>query len=80
MLSTVHPEEHLYEVPEELESSRRNSSFSSVTLRKKGKYISSYKIEEKYAFKVCFITNLNVNSAEVRCHKNIINAMTTYRR
>lgn len=65
----MHPEEHLYEVPEELESSRRNSSFSSVTLRKKNKYISSYNIEEKFAFKVCFITNVNVNSAEVRTNR-----------
>lgn len=61
----MHPEEHLYEMPEDGESLRSSSSFSSVTLRKKGKYISSYKIEEKFSFKVCFLTNLNVTSAEV---------------
>lgn len=62
---SVHPDEHLYEIPEESETSRMNSSFSSVTLRKKGKYVSSYNIEEKFSFKICFIINLNVHSAEV---------------
>lgn len=69
----MHPEEHLYEVPEDGESLRSSSSFSSVTLRKKGKFISSYKIEEKFALKVCFLTNLNVTSAEV-CNSFVIHS------
>lgn len=62
---SVHRDEHLYEVPEEADMSRRNSS-SSVTLRKKSRFVSSYNVDDKFSFKICFITNLNVQSAEVR--------------
>lgn len=68
----VHPDENLYEMPEEAETSRMSSSFSSVTLRKKGKYTSSYNIEDKFSFKVSFITNLNVQSAEVRVDLEVL--------
>ncbi|RZF40704.1 hypothetical protein LSTR_LSTR007995 [Laodelphax striatellus] len=55
----VHPE-NVYENPDTMdELNRTRSSFSTLTLRKKGKYISAWSIEEKFQFRVTALCKLN---------------------
>lgn len=63
-------QDYVYETLDDIDINRTRHSLSSLTLRKnKGKYQSSWTIDDLFSFKVCAITRLNTDvnrTVEVR--------------
>ena len=55
--------ENIFENPEADSLKRTRPSFSTLTLRKKGKHISVWKIEDQFMFQVNGISRLNCDAA-----------------
>lgn len=51
--------DNVYENPEDLEARPNRPSFSTLTLRKKGKHISAWDIEDPFRFEISAISKLN---------------------
>lgn len=61
--SVVVDTENIFENPELDTLKRARPSFSTLTLRKKGKHISAWKIEDLFVFNVNGISRLNCDAA-----------------
>lgn len=55
--------DNIYEIPEIDSLKRTRPSFSTLTLRKKGKHISAWKLDEQFMFNVNGISRLNSDAA-----------------
>lgn len=65
--------ENAFENPEADTLKRARPSFSTLTLRKKGKHISVLKIEDQFMFNVNGISRLNCDAAHRTVEVNLFN-------
>lgn len=54
--------ENEYEKINHIENKKPRSSFSTLTLRKKGKHKSSWNIEDDFTITVCTVSGLNCDT------------------
>ncbi|KAL1462919.1 hypothetical protein WDU94_014720 [Cyamophila willieti] len=55
-------DEKIYDNPDDLETRSTRSSFSTLTLRKKGRYTSSWNIRERFQFHVGKVSRINCDT------------------
>lgn len=55
--------DNIYDIPEIDSLKRSRPSFSTLTLRKKGKHISAWKLDEQFVFNVNGISRLNCDTS-----------------
>ena len=70
-------QDNVYENLDDLDLSTSRQTFSTLTLRKnKGKYLSSWTIDDRFSLKICAISRLNTDVNRTVEVRNILNNFT----